>query len=810
MNIQAYQNFFEESNYKINSVMQGVASSDAFVNLQSILERLEFLDEFEDVHIEANNNTDEANLSLVYKEETYTYHLSIDEVNVNHLFNLSHQLTDIESERLRNARAGITIRTRFNEDNLVSFHLQIKILCAILPNLSSIIDHSSLSILSGKWSKLCAASEIPPPPSYLYRIHAVSGENNDVWLHTHGLNRCGTIELEVLNAMEEDEGYRAISNIIETLAIKGVDNNLTEQEFEPIFLGHDIVITWKKWEDTIEDFNCLGATFEDRVGHDAPTGVLFLYKSEEDYKNKKLSHVNEIINHLKENPLFFISNKETERMKSLATERIDYVYENAFKGENKILIKVGVEVDDAHKDEENGFNTEHLWFELVDITKNTFTGVLLNQPYYIERLNEEDQFKFTETLITDWILYTNDHTIYPDNVYLLSIDTENKIIDITENRDAFIIQLENWHQVDKNQEIIEACRSVDKLDYETSALYCRALNNFGLFEEAIEEMLTFEEEGKSDYKWYYRLSYAYNSISDYENALKTILTSVSLKETYAPAWIQAAFIYDSVERYKEALESFDKVFHLYTTTEDSDVTEDEMTYLKQVYEGIEEVIEQKRELDLYHLLLDLKKENNYKEIKSILTDYEIKKYHFQLLKIEAYIALKEYEEALVYIDITEKEGENHSTWLLHKVAALKGVNKNDLAEETYEEYEKAKIAEEEFVRVYKTENYISVALNIHKEKVEEISKLIEIEHEKFYMGQYEWERVIFNYIKNEQPELLKYVKFEFEGDNFCVLYFENREENTEKASLIKEMIKNFIENKDQAITFINQNFEKLK
>ncbi len=810
MNIQAYQNFFDDSNYKTNSVLQGVASSDAFVNIQSILGRLEFFNDFEDIQIETKQGTDEAILSLVYKEETYNYHLSIDEVNVNHLFNLSHQLTDIESERLRNARMGITIRTHFREDNLLSFHVQIKILCAILPNLSSIIDHSSLSILSGKWSKLCAASEIPPPPSYLYRIHAVSGDNNDVWLHTHGLNRCGSIELEVLNAQEEEDGYRAVSNIIETLAIKGIDNNLVEKELEPIFLGHDIVITWKKWEDTMEDFNCLGATFEDRVGHDAPTGVLFLYASEEDYKNKKLTHVNEIITHLKENPLFFISNKETERMKSLATERIDYVYDNAFKRENKILIKVGIEVDEEHKDEENGFNTEHLWFELVDITKNTFTGVLLNQPYYIERLNEGDQFQFKESLITDWILYTKEYTIYPDNVYLLGIENEKKVIDITENREAFIAQLESWHDIDKNQEIIEACRNAGTLDYEVSALYCRALNNFGLFKEAIEEMLTFEEEGKNDYKWYYRLSYAYNSISDYENALQTILTSISLKDAYAPAWIQKAFIYDSMDRYKEALESFDKVFHLHNTIEDSYVTKDEIVYLKEVYESIENAIDRKRELDLYHLLLDLKKEENYQEIKSILTNYKIEKYPFQLLKIEAYIALENYEEALKYLEETEEDDKERSSWLLNKFKALKGVEKNALADEVYEKYEEAKVIEAEFVRTYHTDNYISVVLNIDKDKVAEISKLIEEEHEDFYMKLYEWERVIFNYIKNQEPELLKYLKFELDGDNFCVLYFENNEENLEKASLVEKLIKSFIENKENAIHFINQNLEKLK
>ncbi len=810
MNIQAYTRLLEESDYKMKSIMQGVASGDAFLNLGKILDRLSFFDDFEELEIEMKENEDKAVVSLLYREERFNYHIKLEEVSVDHFFNLSHQLTEIEMERLRNAQMGITVVTHFNEDNLASYHLQIKILCTLLPNLSSIVDYSSLSILSGKWATLCAESEIPPPPSYLYRIHAVSGDNNEVWLHTHGLNRCGTIELEILNANKENDGYRAVSSVIETLAVKAIDNNLSEKELEPIFLGHDIVVTWKKWEETIEDFNCLGASYEDRVGHDFPCGVLFLYKSEEDYEQKRLSSMNDIIPHLQENPLFFISNKETQRMKSLAVERIDYVYENAFKNENKILIKVGVEVDEGYKDEENGFDTEHLWFELVDITKTTFTGVLLNQPYYIERLNEGDQFQFEDVDITDWIIYTSDDTIYPDTIYLLMIDNHKEVIDINENREAFIQQLQNWHEIDKHQEIIEACRSLDKLDYEVSSLYCRALNNFGLFDEAIKQMLTFKEEAKDDFKWHYRLSYSYDSVADYDNALKAIQASIDIEDGYAPAWLQLGFIYNGLDRHKEALEAFDKVFSLYEARgEDSGTSKDEVAYLKQVYEGIQEVIEDKRELDLYNLLTDLKEEGNFEEIKSILTNYSIEKYPFQLLKIEAHIVLKEYELALQSLEEVAEENKDHSKWLFHKFTVLKETGETLKADDIYKEYEKAKSTENEYVRIYHSENFTSVVLNIYKPKVKELSKLIEAKQSEFKTNSRHWERIVFNTIQDESAELLKYVKFDLDGEEFCVFYFEASEENNKKAEVVKEIVTKIIENKEATLEYVINNFDKI-
>ncbi|NJO92909.1 MAG: DUF2314 domain-containing protein [Chloroflexia bacterium] len=247
-------------------------------------------------------------------------------------------------------------------------------------------------------------------------------------------------------------------------------------------------------------------------------------------------------------------------MRDLAHERLRYVYELTFKDDNKTLIKAGIEVDDEYK-QENEMNKEHLWFEVVDINKNRFTGILLNQPYYISTMNEGEQIDFYESEITDWIIYTKEYQINPDNVYLV----ENISVlpyDVLSNRDKLLEQLELWHDTNQHNQIIDACLQIGDLDYEITSIYARALNNIGDLNGAIEQLLKIEEEGKDDCRWHYKLAYAYDSLSEYDKSIGYSKKSLELDETYAPAWVQLAYVYDSLCQYSDAIEAFEKLLKL--------------------------------------------------------------------------------------------------------------------------------------------------------------------------------------------------------------------------------------------------------
>ena len=105
----------------------------------------------------------------------------------------------------------------------------------MLPDALAVIDDSSEKILSGRWVALAAESEVPPAPRYLYTAQAVSGEEDCVWLHTHGLNRCGRPELEVLASTKDN--YQEHYNVLETLANRILEDEEVPEFGSPYFLA---------------------------------------------------------------------------------------------------------------------------------------------------------------------------------------------------------------------------------------------------------------------------------------------------------------------------------------------------------------------------------------------------------------------------------------------------------------------------------------------------------------------------------------------------------------------------------------------
>ena len=156
----------------------------------------------------------------------------------------------------------------------------------------------------------------------------------------------------------------------------------------------------------------LGNLKDREGGHNTKTNIIFLYQSEEDEKKDILRKVSVYDQLWGENPLFFFSDEETSRMKNLALERFDYV-EKAFKTkENSVLLKIGLPLKEKGK-------FEHIWFELLEIKGDKFLAKLTQEPYDVSTMHTGDEAWYTVEDVTDWIIYTKDFAINPDNVYLL-------------------------------------------------------------------------------------------------------------------------------------------------------------------------------------------------------------------------------------------------------------------------------------------------------------------------------------------------------------------------------------------------------
>jgi uncharacterized protein YegJ (DUF2314 family) len=121
---------------------------------------------------------------------------------------------------------------------------------------------------------------------------------------------------------------------------------------------------------------------------------------------------------LEHNPMFMISTPETERMRRLAIERVSFLKKGLAKKGNSALVKIGVTVDEEYrKDGEPG--REHMWFEVKKINEDSIEAELTNDPYYVSSIKKGDVATYPIDMITDWILFTKEYRITPDDVYLL-------------------------------------------------------------------------------------------------------------------------------------------------------------------------------------------------------------------------------------------------------------------------------------------------------------------------------------------------------------------------------------------------------
>lgn len=363
-------------------------------------------------------------LTLEINGTEYDAVMSPVEVELTHMLRLQHLFPDIDIEKLQRCEFGLNLEMEFGEDALESYHAQLKIITTLMPDAVAILDASSEKILSGKWANLAAKSKVPPAPRYIYTVQAVSGDGDCVWLHSHGLNRCGIPELEILNSTKDT--YQSHYSIIETMASRLLELEEQPEMGEPLYLAmvtEDIPMfaTLVDWKEAVEHYpeDMLGGKNDREDDHNDNTCAIFVYAMPEDLENKEYSPVSVFDEFLQENPIYMFSNKETDRMRNLAAERLNYMVEAAKDEENVILLKIGLETDEEFR--EDGNEWEHIWFELLEINDGKVRCKLTQEPYYVKGMHEGSEGTYTFDKITDWMIYSKERRITPDDVYILSL-----------------------------------------------------------------------------------------------------------------------------------------------------------------------------------------------------------------------------------------------------------------------------------------------------------------------------------------------------------------------------------------------------
>lgn len=343
--------------------------------------------------------------------------------------------TEEEKEQILKVKNALNVYMKFEGNPKKCYHLQLKLVYAMIPEMVALCDESAERMLNKKWVELAVKSNVLPAPISLYTVQAVYDEN-EVWLHTHGLCRCNLHEIEILGSNKDDSGthYDLISNyacrlLDENNPVEEDDGNEIGEEtihLGVFYDGEPIVATSKKWINALKYYpkDILGGIEDRKDSHNSKTNILFLYGSEEDFNKNRLRKPSEFTEKLENNPIFYLSNEETARMSSLARERFSYV-ERILKEKQDgkdigIIIKLGLETvdEEGNLDSEN---REHIWFEALSMEGDSFKARLTQEPYNIPNLREGDEGIYSIDYVSDWRIHTENGVVSPETVYLLDL-----------------------------------------------------------------------------------------------------------------------------------------------------------------------------------------------------------------------------------------------------------------------------------------------------------------------------------------------------------------------------------------------------
>lgn len=411
--IEAPLGYWEEKSY-----MMAIPKDDSKNLLSDVIERIATIPKVKivdtDYDIEGH-----IYVTLSYEKEQYEVGVYLGPVNVpEYYLNHNFLFTKEEAQGLLNARLALTIYMEFKKNAKKSYHLQLKIANAIVPELLGVLDESAERMLPARWVSLAANSKVLPSSKDLFSVQAVSGKNSKVWMHTHGMTRCHMIELEILES--DQANYNNHFNLLSIYAMYCLDKG---EAFDPriesayigqLINGYPVVVTCRSWTEAIFEYKKLqlGGEKDRQQGHNTMTSPMFLFKSQQDEQNGTLSKINEYDSLWGDNPLYFFSDEETQRMKDLAMERFEFVKRSFDEKSYDCLLKIGLPLKQKGK-------FEHIWFELLEIDGDKFKAKLTQEPYDIPDIHTGYTNWFTVENITDWLIYTPEFAVNPSNVYLL-------------------------------------------------------------------------------------------------------------------------------------------------------------------------------------------------------------------------------------------------------------------------------------------------------------------------------------------------------------------------------------------------------
>ncbi|MBI4605408.1 MAG: DUF4026 domain-containing protein [Planctomycetes bacterium] len=260
-------------------------------------------------------------------------------------------------------------------------------------------------------------SDLILPDRSLWTVHSVydpDDRQRNAWLHTHGLWRCGRIELEVLDV--PPEGAAAAGEIVNDVASLLLDEP-PPAPGEPFVIGGDVEVVLQPWQKTVPGLpaGALG-TLEDRkgIGDDSHLGARAVICSPRtaDEADRVWTWPREAVEYFGgPDPIVRRSSAATERTarQARATWPELAMAFFALKGraggraaEAQFLAKVGF----RRSDDASGASREHIWLDVLGIEKLRAEGEVLNTPHHVEGVKLGAVVRFDVADLSEWVVVT--------------------------------------------------------------------------------------------------------------------------------------------------------------------------------------------------------------------------------------------------------------------------------------------------------------------------------------------------------------------------------------------------------------------
>jgi uncharacterized protein YegJ (DUF2314 family) len=342
------------------------------------------------------------------------------------IFHAYHKLNYTELELLeREYVDGVTVAMDFSQTNfhpVVGLHLQIKVMSCLVQDIGVCVDFNTERLLSGVWCELQARTNTPPSLKYLYTVQAVGSDTNDnkVWLHTHGLNRCGFIEYEIMDTDIESCNDHAmlLSNFCDWV----ISNPKPIEEYQPIVIGrdsdgNDVVLTWMNWATANKKYDKMligGANYRD-VAHSRWIGTIYKL---ENAQSTELLPISSLDIDKYRTSMMILPEQENVRISTLAKERLNFLRNWSALSSAKAKVKIALEIP-KELQEKVGCKFEHIWATLHKLDKTELYCEILDYPRCLKDIHQGDKVKISLNNLSDWYLEVDNMQITPDTVYQL-------------------------------------------------------------------------------------------------------------------------------------------------------------------------------------------------------------------------------------------------------------------------------------------------------------------------------------------------------------------------------------------------------